>query len=678
MSSEPGEPVTERGISIPRIVRDNGFCLTCRRLGKQCDSTLPICCTCQKNGVECVQPISAYPRVQSNIRKRRRNGSESEEERPRVRTRPASEAAVEPTAESEAETEILTPSAPEPQSESAPQTQPQQQPQLKESEGDENSTSGPEWSVFLNAISREIDQAQQSLLRQTTGHVRLSVTLSVDSLDDDPDHDYAAYYDYQYDVDSEDDDVGEPDENERRSHTPSALEATAPTSTMYQIRNTWTGEGPPPLVAHLRDFIDYMRECHLSHASSDVLPLSLLPASEHTTAETLRYYVLRPTNRGTRPLPDINPTNPKLIDLAYSNPLVLQLIIAERADHREVSSARLPTGERAESFYRAAIGAFAPKIRGYLAGNEEDMLSLTMGSLILALTEKARLDKHGQAHNYPTAAARILIMLTTCPHEEICRNLPDILVEYYMHTTMFACLTADITVAERIPFVSDTFRDTVDEMAAANYNGRLCGTWLPIMVSVQNIFTLGIAMRPYVIGPLDIPRPGPSTGYSPDLFVTFGRIQERLFTFEPALDETSADFEAAVLWRNAALLYLWSLLDWPHAAKPAGPYAEMIHNAFRDAIGRLAEIDRDDRVNKTICWPLLIVGCYAMDKRHQSYIGSRLLDISNRFKVGNALETYFVLHHVWSQPAVRRSPWLVHKSIRATKCWGNLVGNRFL
>lgn len=269
-------------------------------------------------------------------------------------------------------------------------------------------------------------------------------------------------------------------------------------------------------------------------------------------------------------------------------------------------------------------------------------------------------------------------MLTTLPHEEVCDNLPDILVEYYMHTAMFACLAADITTAETIPFVSSAFQDAVDRLAARNYNGTLCGTWLPIMVSIHNIFTLGMSMRPYVNGPLNIPRPGPSVGYLSDHFVTFGRIQEKLFNFAPALDELSPDFEAAVVWRNAAMLYLWSLLEWPHAPKPTGPYSEMIHNAFHDAIRRLGQIDREHEVNKTISWPLIVVGCFATERNHQDYIGSRLLDISARFKVGNALETYFILKHVWTLPAVWRSPWLLRGSIRETRSWGTHEPNRFL
>ncbi|KAL6698422.1 hypothetical protein J3F84DRAFT_346752 [Trichoderma pleuroticola] len=771
--SPVGDPVVERGMSIPRIVRDNGFCLTCRRSGKQCDSTLPICHTCQEDGLECVQPISAYPGVETDSKKRGRNSPGPEEERSKARLRSASGVAVETPAESgfesgfesdsegetqiltpsspqseaeteiltlstpqsnpeaeiltlstpqsEAETEILTPSttqskaeagistppAPEPQSESAHQTQPQPQSQLplQVNENDENSAPGHEFSSFINTIRREIDQAQQRVLRQTRGHVPFSAVL--DQHNGDPDHDYAVFYDYQYDPDPDvnlgsgsgydsdsdsdsdddhgvnitvDNDVGGPNEDGSQNATLATSQPTAPAPVVivFQMRNTWTGQGTPPLGVSIRDFITYMDDFHLSHITSDALPLSLLPACKPTTAETLRYYVLRPINRGTRLLADINPTNPKLVDLAYSNPLVLQLIIAERANHREVSSARLPTGEAAEAFHRSAIGAFALKIRGYLAGNEEDMLPLTMGGLILSLTETARLDRRGQAPDYPQAAARILIMLTTLPHEEVCNNLPYVLVEYYMHTAMFACLAADITAADTIPFVSDAFQDVVDRMVARNYHGMLCGTWLPIMVSIHDIFTLGMSMRPYGNGPLSVPSPGPSTGHLADHFFTFGRIQEQLFHFIPALDESSPHFEAGVLWRNAALLYLWSLLEWPHTAKPAGPYSDMIRNTFDDALRQLGQIGKEDSVNKTISWPLLVVGCFAMERGDQDFIASRLIDSSARFKVGNALETCVILRHVWAQPVAWRSPWLLRRSIRATKSWGSREPNRLL
>ncbi|KAL7938250.1 fungal-specific transcription factor domain-containing protein [Trichoderma chlorosporum] len=673
--SSVGEPFME-GLFLPRIIRDNGFCLNCRRSGKQCDTRLPTCVNCQANDLKCIQPISACPPDESDARKRRRISAEPEDAF-LAETEEEFMTDDESVTESEAETEILTSPTPGSQSKVVIQPQSPSQPQTQQNENDENAAPGPGWSVFMSALSRQIDQAQHRVLQRTTGHIRFP--LSPLGPDSDPDHDYAVYYDYKRDLGSSDDTaIDGSDRNRRRNHTPYTLESISRTSTVYEVKNTWTGGGPPPLLARLDDFIDYMRECHLSHAPSSALPLAFLPACGNTTANTLMYYVRRPTNRGTAPLPDINPLNPKLLDLAYSNPLALQLIIAQRADHREVSTAVLPTGERAERFHRSSIGAFAPKIQSYLAGNEEDMLPLTMGSLILALTEKARLDKRGQGHNYPTAASSILVMLTTSPQEDICENLPSILVEYYMHTTMFACLAANVTTARGIPFVSEAFRDAVDKLASNSYQGRLCGTWLRVMVCIHSIFELGIKMRPYINSPSGTPAPGPSTGYLPNHFVTFSRIQERLFAFGPALDESSTDFQAAVLWRNAALLYLWSLLEWPNAPKPPGSCANLTSSAYHDALQRLKEIRKEGAVNKTLCWPLLVIGCYATDKVDQIVITKRLLYIWNHFKTGNALETYYILKHIWAQPLDKRSPWLVYKSIQETKCCGSLFGTRLL
>lgn len=261
-------------------------------------------------------------------------------------------------------------------------------------------------------------------------------------------------------------------------------------------------------------------------------------------------------------------------------------------------------------------------------------------------------------------------MLVTLPHEEICKNLPDILIEYYMHTAAFACIAADVTTAKSIPFVSETLLDAADDLIIGNYHGKLCGSWLPILGVIQGIFHLGISMRPYVDGPSDAPSASPSTGYTPNHFVTFGKIQEKLFSFAPARDPSIANIEAATLFRNAALLYLWSLLEWPHAAKPQGSYAGYMKGAYLDALRQLDRISEISSVNRALCWPLLIIGCFATTARVRGLVASRLSNISGRFKVGNALETLLVLRHVWKLPLEKRNPWMVHKSIRETKCWG--------
>ncbi|PTB80211.1 hypothetical protein M440DRAFT_1325084 [Trichoderma longibrachiatum ATCC 18648] len=525
----------------------------------------------------------------------------------------------------------------------------------------------PREAALLEGLTRRTNRAQQIRLRQTPGHVQ-GPAGDVPGPDGDQDHDYACYYDYRYDIDS--DDASSTGRDRKRSHTPYTLDSASRTSTVYQVKCTWDGPGEPPLSFRLDDFIAYMKECHLTHAPSAALPLSLLPQDDYTASEMLKYYSKRPEELQTKPVPDLNPVNPKLIDLAYSNPLVLQLIMAQKANHRQVSSAMLPTGERAESFYAAAIADFGPMIDSYLAGNEQDMLPLTLASLVISLTERARLDKRGQAHNYPTAAKGILKTLLTLPHGEMCKQVPPVLLEYYMHAACFACVAADVTKAESVPFMSEALRDTVDDMVEAKYIGKLCGSWLQIMVVVQSIFELGMRMRPFADDASDDPTGGPSTGYMPNHFVTFGQIQERLFRFKPNKDPLCENVEAATFFRDATMLYLWSLLEWPHASTPPGSYSNYMESSYKDALLQLSRISEIASINKALCWPLLIVGCFAKTAKVKGIITSRLLSIAGRFKVGNALETLFLLQHVWSLPFARRNPWMVHKSIRHTRCCG--------
>ncbi|KAL7791928.1 fungal-specific transcription factor domain-containing protein [Trichoderma ceciliae] len=507
---------------------------------------------------------------------------------------------------------------------------------------------------LAEGLKQRIIQYQQIQLQQTPGYVQGSAHI-VSDLAVDQDHDYASYYDFGYDADSDNTAMAG-----KRSHTPYILDSLSRTSTVYQVKCTWAGSGAPPLASRLSDYFNYMNECHIS--PSVALPVSLLPACEYGSSEILRYYGLRSANCSAKSLSDINPTNPKLFELAYSNPLVLQLILAQRANHREVSSAVLPTGESADRFYATAISEFGPKIASYLAGNEEDMLPLTLGSIVLSLTEMARLDKCGQAHNHSTAAKAILTNLLTFPFDDICKDLPDFLVEYYMYTASFACLSANAARAESVPFMSQTLRDMADDMYVEQYQGKLCGSWLEMLITIQDIFELGMAMRRETADP--------SSGYSPNHFVDFGTIQARLFSFKPTGLRGSVSTEAAILFRNAAMLYLWTLLESPHVPKPQGSYSKVMRGALYDAVRALKAIPDDSSVNKALCWPMLIVGCCTADEGIKLLISVRLHYTARLYNVGNPLETHSLLQHIWKLPSQERSPWMVWKYIQDSKFAG--------
>lgn len=240
-------------------------------------------------------------------------------------------------------------------------------------------------SEFVNRIKRHMYKYQQRELEHTHRYVGRSDSTSSDDVDKD--HDYAVYYDYDYDTDPE-------VLRDIKDFDPSTLGfgpimATVTkrldTFDMFLVKNSWKGPGEPPLRTRIDDYLGYAARNHLEERLP--LPLPLLASCDYTASDSLFYYEKRPANCGVAGLPDINPVNPKLVRLGYANPLALQLVIAQRANHREVSSAILNTGESAERFLKDAIAQFGPKIDSYLSGSEDEMPALFVASTVIALVE---------------------------------------------------------------------------------------------------------------------------------------------------------------------------------------------------------------------------------------------------------------------------------------------------
>ncbi|UKZ60581.1 uncharacterized protein TrAtP1_001854 [Trichoderma atroviride] len=461
-------------------------------------------------------------------------------------------------------------------------------------------------------------------------------------------------------------------------------------SNLFVVMNSWQGPGEPPLSTRIDDYISYMRHNHLELGYEVThLPLLLLPSCDYTASDTLIYYEKRPANCGVADLPDINPINPKLIRLGYANPLVLQLIIAQRSNHREVSSAILPTGESAERFLRDAIAPFGPKIDRYLAGGEDEMPSLFMASIVVALVERARLDTLSQAYDHPTAAKDILNNLHTLSSEEIFDSMPDYLIEYYMHTVSLACVAANPITATGFPFISASQLAIVDGLVVEDYIGKLSGTWLDIMATIPHIFRLGAIMYRRKLGTSTFED-------TPGEFLDFADIEDRLQAsalIEDGRKRVDTWQKVALLFKIAATCYLWSLLDEPLLHNPdvvtidedaelqdedyeyndPDERRQKLHRVFMKQIITQADellptITLDSDFNLALCWPMLILGCLTKDKGTEEFIEQRLIDIADQSAVGNCLETLFVLKHVWSLPMSERSPWRIWKYVEDSRC----------
>ncbi|PTB45268.1 hypothetical protein M441DRAFT_23514 [Trichoderma asperellum CBS 433.97] len=546
-------------------------------------------------------------------------------------------------------------------------------------------------SEFVTRIKRHMYKSQQRELEHTHRYVKRSDPTSSD--DADKDHDYAVYYDYDYDTDPDvlqDEEDLDPDDGPTDLAfgpiTLSTLKSHPQLSDIYMVKNSWQGPGEPPLKTRIDDYITYMKENHLTPRVP--LPLTLLASCDYTASDTLFYYENRPANCCVAEIPDINPVNPKLVRLGYASPLALQLVIAQRANHREVSSAILPTGESAERFLIDTIAQFGPKIDSYLAGSEDEMPSLFIASTVIALVERARVDKLSQAYNHPTAAKAILNRLHSLDSEEIFINMPECLIEYYMHTVSFACIAANPITAAGVPFITAPQLLFVDSLAAKGYLGKLCGSWLDILATIPHIFRLGAIMYRRKLGTSTF------QDASGD-FLNFGDIEDRLMASAPCSngDPIHTIDKIAFLFKIAALLYLWSLLDEPllqdqgiecydedaelqdedFECDDQNEWRQKMHKVTMKSMLKQAErilptIPVEDNLNLALCWPMLIMGCFTKNKDTEKFIEQRLIAIVNQFGVGNPLETLFVSKYLWNIPVNRRSPWMIWHYIQNSRC----------
>lgn len=117
------------------------------------------------------------------------------------------------------------------------------------------------------------------------------------------------------------------------------------------------------------------------------MPISLLPSHGQNSFELLSYYLARTANSMGNGSTDANPFIVKLIPLAFSNPLVLQLILAQSAAHRQASDEPHSNNEIAQRYYTDSLRMFRNVVDEYVSGKDDNMLILTVGSLILCLTE---------------------------------------------------------------------------------------------------------------------------------------------------------------------------------------------------------------------------------------------------------------------------------------------------
>ncbi|KAG9500212.1 hypothetical protein J7337_008683 [Fusarium musae] len=316
----------------------------------------------------------------------------------------------------------------------------------------------------------------------------------------------------------------------------------------------------------------------LSFNGAITMPMSMLPEQGHQSYELLSYYLSRTANSMGNGSTDVNPFIAKLIPLAFSKPLVLQLILAQSAAHRQASAERHPSDEIAQRYYTDSLRMFRNVVDEYVSGNAENTLVLTVGSLIMCLTEVAKGDIHGTIFDHLTASKSLVSTLLTGTQNMVYDDLPDFLIEYYMHIAATSMISIDPQYNSQ-SLLSPDIEVRARNLVARKYVGQLCGCWLEILILISQVFHLGQVMSSLTSDGEISP--------SPDNIVNFAFLQSQVMGFFPDPSVTPYTRLAGLVWKQAALLYLWTVLGKPHQ-QPEGSFQRaLVESAVAEAVALL-------------------------------------------------------------------------------------------
>lgn len=143
-------------------------------------------------------------------------------------------------------------------------------------------------------------------------------------------------------------------------------------------------------------------ECSALSPSYNMSELQLLPMARGLNVnppegvmhpELLSHYLTETSIAISNGATSVNPFIVQLIPLAFTDPLLLQLLLAQAAAHRAEAAGSGPSGvvqryaDSARTYYTQAIRAYRDALGTYLLGNKERLTILAIGSLTLCVTE---------------------------------------------------------------------------------------------------------------------------------------------------------------------------------------------------------------------------------------------------------------------------------------------------
>lgn len=240
-------------------------------------------------------------------------------------------------------------------------------------------------------------------------------------------------------------------------------------------------------------------------------------------------------------------------------------------------------------------------------------------------------------------------------------DLTEFLVEYYMHMLASSMISKDPRNTTQSP-LSPGIEAMTKRLLEKNYIGQLCGCWLEMLLMIPQVFQLGQSMLPAIGEEM--------VSASPDSVVTFGLLQSQILAFLPSMTASPNSQLAGLVWKQAALLYLWSIFGTPHAKQnQSSMHTDLMNGAVMEAVSVLNHLPAAERVNTSLCWPLTVIGCCTTDPDVQQTLRGRLQAMIDLIGLGNMRETLVLLEHVWEQPPEEISPWTLRNVMQKYQTW---------
>jgi hypothetical protein len=386
--------------------------------------------------------------------------------------------------------------------------------------------------------------------------------------------------------------------------------------------------------------------------------ISIFPDFQPESFELFRHYMSRTAITMSNGATPTNPFLAELLPLALSSKLVLQLLLCQSAAHKAITEPTTASDVATRQYVRS-LKMFREALCGHRGADESNLLMLTMGALILCFTETARGDVDGAVFDHLTAVNPLALRVISSQLSPVPSSLRDFMVEYHVYTATLSMISMDVRFGETT-FLNSALVARAKQLVSEGYTGHLCGCWLSLLLLIPRVYDVG--RHVYGI----IPHRADAFPSADDM-VDFVMLQSEIATFHPPVYATPDIASAAMFYRQALYIYVWTLLA-PLEATSQGSYRSLLQAASSEALQYLGNIPATSRVNTGLCWPLAVIGSVLNADDERSVVSRRLEDMASTISLGNIQATLDLLNYVWESDW-ECSPWMLGKAMQERGLW---------